>query len=95
VSGLVDRLLGLPSRLVLLVAGLVVFAEDGLFVGFVLPGETIAVLGHVSLAGVLVTVVVAAIAGDTLGYEIGRHAGPGRVAGPRPPRRARGRRLSS
>jgi membrane-associated protein len=83
VSGLVDRLLGLPGWLVLLVAGLVVFVEDGLFVGFVLPGETIAVLagvaaklGHVSLTGVLVTVVVAAIAGDTLGYEIGRHAGP-------------------
>jgi membrane-associated protein len=79
VSGLVDRLLGLPGWLVLLVAGLVVFVEDGLFVGFVLPGETIAVLagvaaklGHVSLTGVLVTVVVAAIAGDTLGYEIGR-----------------------
>jgi membrane protein DedA with SNARE-associated domain len=83
VSGLVDRLLGLPSWLVLLIAGLVVFAEDALFVGFVLPGETVAVLagaaaklGHVSLAGVLVVVVVAAIAGDTVGYEIGWHLGP-------------------
>jgi membrane protein DedA with SNARE-associated domain len=83
VSGLVDRLLGLPNWLVLVITGLVVFAEDALFVGFVLPGETVALiagaaakLGHVSLAGVLVVVVVAAIVGDTVGYEVGRHLGP-------------------
>jgi len=83
VSGLVDRLLGLPGWLVLLITGLVVFAEDALFVGFVLPGETVALLagvaarlGHASLAGVLVVVVVAAIVGDTVGYEVGRHLGP-------------------
>ena len=81
-SGLVDRVMGLPGWLVLLVTGLVVFAEDALFVGFVLPGETVAVLagaaarlGHVSLAGVLVVVVVAAVVGDTVGYEVGRHLG--------------------
>ena len=81
-SGLVDRLLGLPGWLVLVVAGLVVFTEDALFVGFVVPGETVALLagvsaklGHVSLAGVLVVVVVAAIVGDTVGYEIGRTGG--------------------
>src|SRR5438270_11007855 len=81
-SGLVDRLLGTPGWAVLLVVGLVVFAEDALFVGFVLPGETIAVLagvaaklGHVSLVGVLVVVIGAAVVGDTVGYEIGRHLG--------------------
>ena len=81
-SGLVHRLLELPGGLVLLIAGLVVFAEDALFIGFVLPGETIALLagaaaklGHVSLAGVLIVVIVAAIVGDTVGYEIGRHLG--------------------
>jgi membrane protein DedA with SNARE-associated domain len=82
-SGLVDRLLGLPGWLVLLITGLVVFVEDALFVGFVVPGETVALLagvaaklGHVSLVGVLVVVVVAAIVGDTVGYEVGRHVGP-------------------
>jgi membrane-associated protein len=81
-TGLVDRILGLPGGLVLLVAGAVVFSEDALFVGFVIPGETVALLagasaklGHVSLAAVLVVVIVAAIVGDTVGYEIGRHAG--------------------
>jgi membrane protein DedA with SNARE-associated domain len=83
VSGLVDRLLGVPGWIVLIVAGLVVFAEDAIFVGFVLPGETVAILGgvsaklgHVSLWAVMVVVIVAAIVGDTVGYEIGRHIGP-------------------
>jgi membrane-associated protein len=83
VSGLVERLLSVPGWLVLVITGLVVFAEDALFVGFVLPGETVAVLagaaarlGHVSLPAVLVVVIAAAIIGDSVGYEIGRHAGP-------------------
>jgi membrane protein DedA with SNARE-associated domain len=84
-SGLVDKLLHVPGWVVLSVVGLIVFAEDALFVGFVLPGETVAVLGgvaarlgNVPLTGVLVVVVVAAIVGDTVGYEIGKHVG-GRV----------------
>ena len=82
-SGLVDRLLGVPGWAVLLVVGVLVFAEDALFVGFVLPGETVAVLGgvaaklgHVSLAGVLAVVIGAAVVGDSAGYEVGRHVGP-------------------
>jgi membrane protein DedA with SNARE-associated domain len=82
VSQFVDRILGLPGWLVLVVAGLVVLAEDALFVGFVLPGETVALLagaaakvGHASLAGVLVVVVLGAVVGDTIGYEVGRHLG--------------------
>jgi membrane-associated protein len=82
-NSLVDRLLSVPGWAVLLVVGLLVFAEDALFIGFVLPGETAAVLagvaakiGHVPLAGALIVVVAAAIAGDTVGYEVGRHLGP-------------------
>ena len=80
---LVSQLLTLPAWLVLLVSGALVFAEDALFVGFVLPAETAAVLagvaanrGHVSLTAVLITVSIAAIIGDTVGYEVGRHLGP-------------------
>jgi membrane-associated protein len=65
----------------LLVFGLV-FAEDALFVGFVIPGETAAVLGgvlasrgSVNVGVMMAVVVVAAIAGDSVGYEIGRHFG--------------------
>jgi membrane protein DedA with SNARE-associated domain len=82
VNAIVDRILGLPGWLVLLVAGLVVLAEDALFVGFVLPGEAVALLagaaariGHAPLAGVLAVVIVAAVVGDTIGYEVGRHLG--------------------
>jgi membrane protein DedA with SNARE-associated domain len=79
----VDALLASGPVLAYLVIGGLVFAEAALFVGFVLPGETAAFLGGVlaathqlALAGVLVLVVSAAVAGDTVGYELGRHAGP-------------------
>jgi membrane-associated protein len=46
------------------------------------PGETAAVLGgvaaslgHASLAEMMVSVVAAAIVGDSVGYEVGRHFG--------------------
>jgi len=83
VSSLLDRLFHLNSALVYLVVAALVFAEDALFVGFVLPGETAAVLGgviasqgRVQLWLMIVLVVAAAIVGDTVGYEIGRHIGP-------------------
>jgi membrane protein DedA with SNARE-associated domain len=67
---------------VCLLAGGVVFAEDALFVGFVVPGETAAILagvaaslGHAPLALVLCVVVLAAIVGDSVGYEVGRRLG--------------------
>src|SRR3954464_8130443 len=82
-SSLLERLLAVPTWTVLLVVGLVVFAEDALFVGFVLPGETAAILGgvaarlgHVPVTAVFAVVAVAAAAGDSVGHEIGRHFGP-------------------
>jgi membrane protein DedA with SNARE-associated domain len=78
----VDRVLSLHSGLVYLVVGLLVFAEDALFVGFVIPGETAAILGgvaasrgQVSVVLMCVVVVLAAIVGDTVGYEIGARYG--------------------
>jgi membrane-associated protein len=82
-SSLLERLLTVPAAVVYTVVGLLVFAEDALFVGFVLPGETAAVLGgvaasrgHVQLWAVIVVVVLAAIVGDSVGYEVGRKLGP-------------------
>ncbi|WP_138732498.1 DedA family protein [Modestobacter excelsi] len=81
-SGLVQRLLDVPGWTVLVVTGAVVFAEDAFFIGFVIPGETVAVLagvaaklGHVPLTGAVLVVVLAAIAGDSVGYLIGRRFG--------------------
>jgi membrane protein DedA with SNARE-associated domain len=83
VTSVLDSILGAPAWAVLGIIALVVFAEDALFVGFVLPGETVAILGgvaanrgHVALSAVLAVVVVAAIVGDSVGYEVGRHVGP-------------------
>jgi membrane-associated protein len=82
-SRIVDQVLGLHGAIVYVVVGLLVFAEDALFVGFVLPGETAAILGgvaasrhNVSLVLMCGTVVLAAIIGDSIGYEIGARFGP-------------------
>jgi membrane protein DedA with SNARE-associated domain len=84
VASLLDGILGFDPLLILAVTGLLVFAEDAIFIGFVVPGETAAVLagvgaglGHVALWLSVVVVVVAAIAGDSVGYEVGhRFFGP-------------------
>jgi membrane-associated protein len=82
-SGLVEHVLSVPAVWVYVIVGLLVFAEDALFVGFVIPGETAAVLGgvdasrdHVHLSVMLAVVVAAAVVGDSVGYEVGRVAGP-------------------
>ena len=81
-GALTDKILTLGPGVVYLVVGLLVFAEDALFVGFVLPGETAAVLGgvvasqgRIDVVLMCVVVVAAAIIGDTVGYEVGRHFG--------------------
>lgn len=62
----------------------IVFAETGLFVGFFLPGDSLlvtagvfAAAGHLHLSWLLSLVALCAIAGDQLGYWIGRKAGEG------------------
>lgn len=68
---------------VYLVIAALAFAESAVFVGLVLPGETALFLGGVLAfqgnvhLGILVAVaVLAAVVGDSVGYEIGRHLGP-------------------
>ena len=62
---------------------LLAFAEAAAFVGFVLPGETALIIGGVlahskvwPLWLFILCAVVGAIAGDSVGYEIGKHFGP-------------------
>ena len=61
----------------------IVFAETGLMIGFFLPGDSLlvtagvfAAAGHLDIWLLNVVLVVAAIVGDTVGYWIGRRAGP-------------------
>jgi membrane-associated protein len=64
---------------------LIVFVETGLFVGFFLPGDSLLVtagifagqgLIHFPIGGLVLVGILCAIAGDQLGYWIGRKAGP-------------------
>ncbi len=66
----------------LLLIGFIVFAESGLLVGFFLPGDTLlftagffAAQGQLPLGWLIIVVVIAAIVGDNVGYEIGKHTG--------------------
>jgi membrane protein DedA with SNARE-associated domain len=59
------------------------FAEAAAFVGFILPGETSLLIGgvlaHEKIWNVWVFLgcaIFAAIAGDSVGYEVGKHFGP-------------------
>ena len=90
---LLNRLIDLPSGIIYLIVGLVVFAEDALLVGMLLPGETAAIIGgvtasrgHTSVAVMCVIVVAAAIIGDSTGYAVGVHFGT-RLLALRPLRR--------
>ena len=76
-----ERIAG--AGLLLLLA--VVFVETGLLIGFFLPGDSLLFTTGVLVASdrldiplwlLLVTIPLAAIAGDQVGYSIGRKAGP-------------------
>jgi membrane-associated protein len=85
----VDTLLDVPPWIALLIIAALVFGEAALFFGFVLPGETAVVYGgvladagRVSVLLVLAVVIVAAVAGDSVGFEVGRAFGPRLVRAP-------------
>ncbi len=72
-----------PAALLLVMA--IVFAESGLLVGFFLPGDSLLFLAGALVASHVIAlpiwllamgVFVAAVAGDQLGYSIGRRFGP-------------------
>jgi membrane-associated protein len=82
ISRLLQPLLSLHGWQAYALIGLLVFAEDAVMLGFVFPGETAAILGGVlasrggvSLPGIVITVVLCAIVGDSVGYEIGARWG--------------------
>jgi membrane protein DedA with SNARE-associated domain len=97
VSSITNELARLSGPVALLLIGALVFGETAIFLGFVIPGETAAVLGgvlasrgRVSLPLLIVVVVVAAVTGPLVGYEIGRHLGSRVIAARRMHRVAAG-----
>ncbi len=66
----------------ILLVSLIIFAESGLLIGFFLPGDTlllgagiIASQGQISIYVLILSVVIAAVLGDNVGYSIGRRTG--------------------
>jgi len=96
VSSIASDLVHLSGLAAYLVVAALVFGETAVFLGFVLPGETAVVLGgvlashgRISLLLLMLIVVVAAVAGPLVGYEIGRRLG-GRLVAARALRRVAG-----
>lgn len=61
----------------------IVFAESGLLIGFMLPGDSLLITagllasqGHLSYPLLAALVFCAAVAGDAVGYAFGRRVGP-------------------
>jgi membrane-associated protein len=82
VGHITDALLGLHGPVIYAVVAALVFAEAALFFGFVFPGETAIVVAgvlasqhRVSLPVLLIVIVLSAVVGDSVGYEIGRKFG--------------------
>lgn len=100
VTSLLGWLQGVDGAVMYLAVGLFVFAEDALLLGFVVPGETAAILGgflasegRVSLWLMCAVVSAAAVLGDSAGYLVGRRLGPrlaARVEGTKRERRFAG-----
>jgi len=66
----------------LIIIGLIIFAEAGLLIGVLLPGDTLlipagmlAAEGKLSLAGILIVAWVGSVLGSETGYYIGKKAG--------------------
>jgi membrane protein DedA with SNARE-associated domain len=82
-GGVTGWLLHFHGPTAYILVGFLVFAEAALLLGFFIPGETAVViggvlagLGAVNLEVMMVVVVVCAITGDSVGYEVGKRAGP-------------------
>jgi membrane-associated protein len=96
VASLASGLTHLSGWVAYLVIAALVFGETAVFIGFVLPGEIAVVLGgvlasrgHLSLPLLIVIVVIAAVTGPIVGYEVGRRMGD-RLFAARPLRRVQG-----
>lgn len=81
--GVLDAIRSVPAAAAYAIIALLVFGEAAVFIGFVLPGETAVLLGGVlasrsdlAIAPLIVIVVLCAVVGDSVGFEVGKRFGP-------------------
>jgi membrane-associated protein len=81
--GVIHAIQTLPPAAAYAIIAALVFGEAAIFLGFILPGETAVVLGgflastgHLNITALCILVVVSAVVGDTIGYEVGKYLGP-------------------
>jgi membrane protein DedA with SNARE-associated domain/membrane-associated phospholipid phosphatase len=81
VSELLAQVLSLSSPWAYVLVGLLAAAEAAAFLGLVIPGETAMLLGgvlastgHAALGWMMAAGMLGAVAGDSIGYELGRRS---------------------
>lgn len=82
VSSLTGALGHMSGSVAIVLIAVLVFGETAIFLGFVLPGEAAVVFGgvlasrgHLSLPALIAVVVVTAVAGPLVGYQVGKRMG--------------------
>lgn len=85
-SSVLDALISVPAWLLLTLVFLFPALEASIFLGLVVPGETMVILGGVAadagrvpLTAVILLAVLGAVVGDQVGFYVGRRYGPGLV----------------
>ena len=82
VHRIVELFLSVPAAVAIFVVFLLAAGETALFLGLVIPGELVVILGgalasrsRVPLAGILAAGILGPITGDSIGYFLGRRYG--------------------
>ncbi len=80
---LLDPILNLHGWEAYALVAAFVFCEAAIMIGFIFPGETAVILGgvvasrgHINIVVLIAVVVICAIAGDSVGYLVGKKWGP-------------------
>jgi membrane-associated protein len=86
-TSVLDTLVSVPAWLLLSLVFLFPALEASIFLGLVVPGETMVILGGVAadahrvpLVAVILLAIAGAVIGDQVGFYVGRRFGPGLVA---------------
>jgi membrane-associated protein len=81
-TGILDVVQSVDPVLRTLLAGIGILLETSILVGLVVPGDSIVivaatgVVGPVEFVSLVVAVVIGALAGESIGFALGRHFGP-------------------